>query len=64
MSGMLIKQTNTKIKREPLRPTAAPTTLWQILGTDILQYQVQIYLIVIDYYLKHPELALLGADLS
>jgi len=54
-------QSNTKITREPLRPTAVPTRPWQMLGTDLLQYQGQIYLIVIDYYSRYPELALLGA---
>jgi len=42
-------QLNTKIPREPLRPIAVSTRPWKMLGTDILQYQGQIYLIVIDY---------------
>lgn len=45
---------------EPLRPTATPDRPWQILGTDLLQFKGQTYLLVIDYYSRYPELALLG----
>lgn len=45
---------------EPLRPTATPDRPWQMLGTDLLHFQGQTYLLVIDYYSRYPELALLG----
>ena len=50
---------------EPLRPTATPDRPWQMLGTDLLQLKGETYLLVVDYYSRYPELALLGrADFS
>jgi len=45
---------------EPLRPSATPDRPWQHLSTDLLTYKGQVYLPVIDYYSRYPELALLG----
>lgn len=53
-------QINANRTSEPLRPTATPERPWQMVGSDLLQYQGQTYLIVVDYYSRYPELALLG----
>ena len=45
---------------EPLRPTETPDRPWQMLGTDLFQFRGQTYLLVIDYYSRYPEIALLG----
>ena len=35
---------------EPLRPTATPGRPWQMLGTDLLLFKGETYLLVVDYY--------------
>lgn len=49
---------------EPLRPTATPERPWQMLGSDLFHYKGQMYLLLIDYYSRYPEIALLGSDSS
>ena len=51
-------------KHEPLRPSATPERPWQILGTDLFHLNGNNYLIIMDYYSRYPEVALLGKDTS
>lgn len=51
---------HTNKQLEPLRPTETPDRPWQVLGTDLLHFKGQTYLLVIDYYSRYPELALMG----
>ena len=44
---------------EPLRPIATPDRPWQIVGTDLFQFKGAVYLLVVDYYSRYPEVALL-----
>lgn len=49
---------------EPLRPTATPDRPWQVLGSDLFHFKGQVYLMLIDYYSRYPEISLLGSDTS
>ena len=49
---------------EPLRPTATPERPWQMVGSDLFQHKDQMYLLLVDYYSRFPEVALLGNDSS
>ena len=49
---------------EPLRPTATPERPWQMLGSDLFHFGGQTYLLLVDYYSRYPEIALLGRDTS
>ena len=51
------KQTQQK---EPLKPPAIPDRAWQKVGCDIMTFKQNDYLIVVDYYSKYPEMALLS----
>lgn len=45
--------------REPLLPTATPERPWQIVGSDLFCYKRTPYLLVVDYYSRHVEIAAL-----
>ena len=45
---------------EPLLPHPVPERPWQKVGVDIFTYQRKDYLLVVDYYSKYPEIALLS----
>ncbi|XP_028412591.1 uncharacterized protein K02A2.6-like [Dendronephthya gigantea] len=40
--------------RETLLPHDIPTRPWQIVGTDLLEFEGDNYLIIVDYYSKFP----------
>ena len=44
---------------EPLRPTPVQDRPWQKLGTDLMDWKGESYLLVVDYFSKFIELALL-----
>ena len=44
---------------EPLQPHPVPDRPWEKLGADILTCRGQDYLVVVDYYSKYPELAVI-----
>ena len=46
-------------QKETLLPHETPALPWQIVGTDIFQYQGQQYLLVTDFYSKYFEIELL-----
>lgn len=65
----LVKNCNTCAKyqnnvRQPLKPHNIPGHPWQIIGSDIFYLNSKYYLLVIDYYSKFIEIALLGNDCS
>ena len=47
-------------QKEPLKPHAVPTRVWQKLGTDIFEYKSKPYFVIVDYYSKYPEICLLN----
>ena len=44
-----------KNPREPLVPHEVPQRPWAKLGTDIFEFAVKAYLVVVDYFSKYPE---------
>ncbi len=46
-------------QKETLHPHEIPDLPWQIVGTDIFQFQGQQYLLVTDFYSKYFEVELL-----
>ena len=48
-------------RREPLLATPLPEFPWQVVGTDLFEYQ---YLIVVDYFSRYPEVARLTTTTS
>ncbi|KAL5004391.1 hypothetical protein ScPMuIL_017847 [Solemya velum] len=49
---------------EPLRPTPFPERPWQKVGSDLFQIKNVIYLLVIDYFSRYIEIALLKSTSS
>jgi hypothetical protein len=45
--------------KEPLIPHAVPQRPWQKVGADIFSFARRDYLLIVDYYSKYPEVALL-----
>ena len=45
--------------KEPLKPHPAPNRAWSKVGTDLFHLGAKMYLIVVDYYSKFPEVMLL-----
>ena len=45
-------------QKEPLLPHEVPQRPWQKLGANIFELNSKSYLLVVDYYPKHPELCL------
>ena len=41
--------------KEPLKPHPAPNRAWSKMGTDLFHLGAKMYLIVVDYYSKFPE---------
>ena len=48
-----------KTQTSPMMPTAVPDYPWQRIGTDIFEFRGENYLVVIDYFSKFIEIALL-----
>lgn len=46
-------------QKETLHPHAIPSRPWQVLGSDIMTLNGRDYLVVVDYFSKYPEFALL-----
>ena len=46
-------------QKETLHPHDIPCRPWQVVGSDIMTFKGRDYLVVVDYYSKYPELALL-----
>ena len=50
--------------REPLIPTDLPKFPWQVVGTDLFEYQKTNYVVVVDYFLRYPEIVKLTTTTS
>ena len=50
--------------KEPMIPHEVPQRPWEVLGTDIFTYKGNEYLLVVDYYSRYPEVALLRQSTS
>ena len=48
-------QHRTAQPEQPLRPIALPDRPWAMLGTDLLEFKKQNYLVVVDYYSRWIE---------
>ena len=46
-------------QEEPLMPHPVPEHPWQAVGTDMMTSKAPDYLVVVDYFIKYPEIALL-----
>jgi len=55
---------NAKQPKEPLEPTEFPTTAWDKVATDLMDFKGSQYLVVIDYHSRFIELALLESTTS
>ena len=53
-----------KQQTEPLMPHEVPQRPWAKVGVDLFQFAAQDYLLVVDYFSKYPEIALLEAKTS
>ena len=49
-------------RAEPLISSVVPDRPWQIIGTDLLQLKGRTYLLVVDYFSRYIELALLSSS--
>ena len=52
------------LKHEPLIPTKLPEYPWQEVGTDLFTFKNSIYLVVVDYFSRYPEIARLTSTTS
>ena len=50
--------------REPLIPTDLPKFPWQVVGTDLFEYQKTNYVVVVDYFSRYPEIVKLTTTTS
>ena len=50
----------TNQRSEPLITTALPELPWQRVGTDLFEFKGQSYLLIVDYYSRFIEVALLN----
>lgn len=48
-----------KQQREPMMPHEVPQRPWAKVGVDLFQFAAKDYLLVVDYFSKYPEIALL-----
>ncbi len=55
------RRSNTK---EPMIPHQTPTRPWQVVGTDLFQWNNDVYLVVVDYYSRYPEMTRLTTTTS
>ena len=46
--------------KEPMVPTVLPDRPWQMLGVDLLDFNGQQYMVVVDYYSRYIELVYLA----
>ena len=46
-------------QREPLIPHEIPDRPWAKLGGDLFEFGNKVYLIIVDYFSKFPEVSLL-----
>ena len=46
--------------KEPLIPHSVPGLRWEKVAVDIMTYQGHDYIVVVDFYSKYPEIAVLG----
>ena len=47
-------------QKETLLPHSVPERPWEVVGSEIMTLKGRDYLVVVDYYSKYPELALLN----
>ena len=51
-------------KSEPMIPSTYPDRPWQVVGTDLFKFRGSDYLLIVDYYSRYIELALLTTTCS
>lgn len=51
-------------RAEPMLPSETPALPWQKLGADLFHFRGKEYLVVVDYFSRFPELALLSSTTS
>ena len=51
-------------QKEPMIPHEIPRTPWEIVGTDLFSFKGREYLVIVDYYSRYPEIALLKNSTS
>lgn len=51
-------------KSEPMMATSFPDRPWQVVGTDLFKFKGSDYLVMVDYYSRYIELALLTSTSS
>ena len=50
--------------KEPMVPTILPDRPWQMLGVDLLDFNGQQYMVVVDYYFRYIELVYLADTIT
>ena len=50
--------------KEPMVPTILPDRPWQMLGVDLLDFNGQQYMVVVDYYSRYMELVYLADTIT
>ena len=46
---------HSDIKHQPLRDSVLPSKPWEVIGSDIFQFEGRLYLVLVDYYSKWIE---------
>ena len=50
--------------KEPLMPSSLPLYPWQVVGTDLFEWDNSSYLLVVDYFSRYPEVRKMSSTTS
>ena len=56
----ICQRSSPRQQKEPMIPHEIPQNPWQIVATDLFSYKGRDYIVIVDFYSRYPEFALLN----